>query len=61
MGLVGLVYFRGGGGGGCCFVCFVFVFFNQIFVYLALLGFICCLLILNWCLVKKISYSLSIK
>lgn len=58
MGLVGLVYFRV--GGGCCFVCFYF-FFNQIFVYLALLGFICCLLILNWCLVNVFSYSLSIK
>lgn len=47
-------------GGVVSFVLFLF-FFNQIFVYLALLGFICCLLILNWCLVKKISYSLSIK
>lgn len=48
-------------GGVVSFVFFVFCFFNQIFVYLALFGFICCLLILNWCLVKKISYSLSIK
>lgn len=49
MGLVGLVYFRGVLFRLFCF-CF---FFNQIFVYLALLGFICCLLILNWCLVKN--------
>lgn len=47
-------------GGVVSFVLFL-VFFNQIFVYLALLGFICCLLILNWCLVNVFSYSLSIK
>lgn len=56
MGLVGFVYFR-----GVLFRLFFFFFFNQIFVYLALLGFICCLLILNWCLVNVFSYSLSIK
>lgn len=39
-------------GGVVSFVLFLF-FLNQIFVYLALLGFICCLLILNWCLVKN--------
>lgn len=58
MGLVGLVYFRG--VLFRLFVCLLF-FFNQIFVYLALFGFICCLLILNWCLVNVFSYSLSIK